>query len=124
VDLTKFGERPISDGASDFAVNLDSELFLIFFGLQVIFRDKANNSLGSVYLENCMISSYNTGLSAGVNVLMENVSGLADRLFSVKANRTETQGGFPTGASQISGSPSSETLTQKVFGVGNDGLQG
>ena len=124
VDLTKFGERPISDGASDFAVNLDSELFLIPFGLQVIFRDKANNSLGSVYLENCMISSYNTTLNVGVNVLMENVVGLADRLFSVKANRTETQGGFPTGANQISGSPSSETLTKKVFGVDNDGLQG
>lgn len=123
VVLSKFGERPISDTASNFAVNLDSELFLIPFGMQVIYRDKANNHLGAVYLENCMISSYNTGLQSGATTLLEQVSGIADRLFSVDAGRNLT-GGFPTGAAQVPGSPSSETLTQKVFGVNNDGLQG
>ena len=92
-----------------------------------MFRDKANNNLGAVYLESCMINSYSTNLSAGQNVMMENVSGLADRLFSVRA--TETQSGFPTGsgATQVPGSLSSEQLTTAVFGPGdstsNDGIQ-
>ena len=121
VDLTKFGERPIATGTPNFAVNLDSELFLIPFGLQVIFRDKANNSLGGVYLESCMINSYNLGLSAGQNVMLENVAGLSDRLFSVEQKGTTS--GFPAGAPN-SGSLSSEDLTKKIFGAAhaNDGI--
>lgn len=122
VDLSKFGERPISSSASDFAINLDSELFLIPFGLQVIFRDKANNNLGAVYLENCMINSYNMGLAAGQNVMMENVAGLSDRLFSVESGKG-LRGGFPTGATQVGGSLDSAALTDRVFGADNDGLQ-
>lgn len=121
IDLSKFGERPISENADNFAVNLDSELFLIPFGLQIVFRDKSNNSLGAVYLESCMIQSYSLGLAAGQNVIMENVSGMADRLFSVNAGQTTS--GYPTGASPVVGSPSSTDVTQKVFGVAKDGLQ-
>ena len=120
VNLTKFGERPIAANSPNFAVNLDSELFLIPFGLQVIFRDKANNSLGGVYLESCMINSYNLGLSAGQNVMMENVSGLSDRLFSVETGKTTS--GFPAGATQEVGSLTSEKLTEKIFGATADGL--
>lgn len=117
VELDKFGERPISNGASNFAVNLDSELFLIPFGMQVIFRDKSNNNLGGVYLELCMIQSYNLGLAAGQNVMMENVSGMCDRLFSVDV--ADTPSGYPTGATPNQAN-TSENISQKVFGVTND----
>jgi hypothetical protein len=120
VDLKKFGERPISNNATNFAVNLDSELFLIPFGLQVIFRDKSNNNLGGVYLELCMIQNYSLGLAAGQNVIMENVSGMADRLFSVETGATTS--GYPTGANATSTNTSSN-ITQKIFGQANDGLQ-
>lgn len=120
VDLNKFGERPIANNSPNFAVNLDSELFLIPFGMQVIFRDKSNNNLGGVYLEMCMISSYNLGLAAGQNVMMENVNGMSDRLFSVETG--PTQSGFPAGANPMS-TNTSENITQKIFGATNDGLQ-
>ena len=120
VDLKEFGERPIADNAPNFAVNLDSELFLIPFGMQVIFRDKSNNSLGGVYLEMCMIQSYNLGLAAGQNVMMENVSGMSDRLFSVETGTTRS--GYSTGHIPNE-TNTSQNVTQKVFGADNDGLQ-
>ena len=112
VNLEKFGERPISSGAPNFAVNLDSELFLIPFGMQVIFRDKSNNHLGGVYLELCMIQNYSLGLSAGQNVMLENVQGISDRLFSV--DQKATTSGYPTGASADS-TNTSTNITEKIF---------
>jgi len=120
LDLNKFGERPIGPNTPNFAVNLDSELFLVPFGMQIVFRDKSNNSLGAVYLELCMIQSYNLGLAAGQNYMMENVSGMADRLFSVDTGKTVS--GYPTGHQPVAGSPTSEFVTQKIFGSANDGL--
>ncbi len=119
VSLKNFGERPIANSAKNFAVNLDSELFLIPFGLQVVFRDKSNNSLGAVYLELCMIQNYSLGLSAGQNVIMENVSGMGDRLFSVETG--ETASGYSTGANPDS-TNTSESVTQKIFGQASDGI--
>ena len=122
VDLNKFGERPIAKNSSNFAVNLDSELFLIPFGMQVIFRDKSNNNLGGIYLEMCMINSYNLGLSAGQNVMMESVQGMCDRLFSVETGPTAS--GFPTGAKPDQTNTSSN-ITSKVFGseFSDDGIK-
>ena len=119
VDLKAFGERPIANNSPNFAVNLDSELFLIPFGMQVIFRDKSNNNLGGVYLEMCMIQSYNLGLAAGQNVMMENVSGMCDRLFSVETGATDS--GYPTGANAVS-TNTSTNVTEKIFGATNDGI--
>ena len=119
IDLARFGERPISNNAKNFAVNLDSELFLIPFGMQVVYRDKSNNSLGGVYLEMCMISSYNTSISAGSSVLMEQVGGLADRLFSVDVG--SVQSGYSTGAFADS-TNTSESVTEAIFGQSSDGI--
>ena len=63
--------------------NMDSELFLIPFGLVVAFRDKAGSNLGSFYIESCMIASYSIGIAAGQNVVMENVNGSADRILPI-----------------------------------------
>ena len=60
--------------------NMDSELALIPFGMAVMFRDKAGHDLGSFYLEACMLNSFSVGLQAGTNMIMENVSGVCDRI--------------------------------------------
>jgi len=114
-----FGERPVSEGAPNFLINLDSELFLVPFGMAVHFRDKSNNTIGGVYLELCMISSYNNGLVAGQSMVMEGVNGMADRLFSIDVQPTDS--GFPTG-SPVTDSEDSASITKKIFGVVNDGI--
>jgi hypothetical protein len=64
---------------STFFMNLDSELFLIPFGLACFFRDKIHNKLGAFYLELCALNSYNIAFNAGQNMILENVSLLFDR---------------------------------------------
>ena len=65
---------------SGYVANLDSQLFLIPFGMKVEFRDKSGISVGSFYLELCTINSFSVGVNAGQNMILENVTGLADRL--------------------------------------------
>jgi len=72
-----------TDGNARYALNLDSELFLIPFGMCIIFRDKSNASLGGFYMESCMIQGYQLGITSGQNVIMDNVSGMCDRLFPI-----------------------------------------
>jgi hypothetical protein len=61
-------------------INLDSELFYIPFGLGSVFRDKTHGYCGGFYAELCMITSYSIGWNAGQNMILENVTGLSDRL--------------------------------------------
>lgn len=78
-----FDDNPVSDGGNNedmYYLNLDSELYYIPFGLAVIFRDKALDLIGAVYLELSMIQSYGVGFNAGQNMIMENVSGMCDRV--------------------------------------------
>ena len=73
--------EPTKSGSEDnYLVNLDSELFLVPFGLAVLFRDKSNNGLGGFYMELCVINSFTVGMNAGQSMIMENVSGLCDRI--------------------------------------------
>lgn len=80
-------ESPAGSGGlgenSKFFINLDSELFLIPFGLACFFRDKSHNKLGAFYLELCMINSYNISFNAGQNLVLENVSLLFDRAWPI-----------------------------------------
>lgn len=74
-------EPAASTNYSDGVFNMDSEMFLVPFGMAVCFRDKSGGNLGSFYIESCMISSYQIGIASGQNVIMENISGSADRLY-------------------------------------------
>lgn len=77
-------EEPASSTTyTDGIFNLDSELFLVPFGLCLLFRDKSGGSLGNFYVESCMISSYSIGIASGQNVVMENVNGMADRVLPI-----------------------------------------
>lgn len=65
---------------SQFYINLDSELYLIPFGLASIFRTKAHHFVGGFYAELTMINSYNLAFQAGGNMVTESVSFAFDRL--------------------------------------------
>lgn len=63
-----------------FYINLDSELYLVPFGLGAVFRTKAHDFVGGFYAELTMIQSYNISIQAGSNMIAEQVSFMFDRL--------------------------------------------
>ena len=74
-------DDPAARGAKDqFYINLDSELYLVPFGLGSVFRTKAHDFVGGFYSELTMINSYQIGYQAGANMIAESVSFLFDRL--------------------------------------------
>ena len=80
LDVTKLDDHAANAVTSNFFTNLDSELYYIPFGMACLFRNKAHDLIGSFYVELCMINSYSVGMNAGQNMMLENVSGLADRV--------------------------------------------
>ena len=65
----------------NYVINLDSELFLIPFGLGVIFKNKARSAIGGFYMELVVIPNYTVSVSAGQAMIMEGVALLFDRLY-------------------------------------------
>jgi len=84
-------------GAQKYFINLDSELYLVPMGLGCVFRDKTHGYCGGFWAELCMITSYAIAWNAGQNLILENVSGMADRLLPWGADTlTDTpHGGVP-----------------------------
>ena len=81
VAMEDFDDPPVAQNTTDmYYINLDSELYYVPFGLAAIFRDKAKDLLGAVYLELCMIQSYGVGFNAGQAMIMEDVNGMCDRV--------------------------------------------
>jgi len=85
IDVTKFDDKAGVATDAKFFTNLDSELFLIPFGMAVLFRDKVHNDLGAFFLELCMVNSWSLAVGAGQNMIMENVSMLFDRCLPITA---------------------------------------
>jgi hypothetical protein len=85
LSVENFGDPVVPTGGgtvnSTFYINLDSELYYVPFGLGIMFKDKADEMLGAFYCELCMIQMYTLGFTAGQNMVLEDVSGLCDRLF-------------------------------------------
>ena len=61
-------------GSGNMAMNLASSFFDQPMGLAFFFRDKQNESVSQTYFEGCNVSTYNLGISAGMNVLTEAVN--------------------------------------------------
>lgn len=82
IDPSLFDDQATDSTApgQKYFINLDSELFLIPFGMGAVFRDKTHGFCGGFYGELMMITSYAIGWNAGQNLVLENVSGMADRL--------------------------------------------
>jgi len=97
-DHEAWGERAVADKTPNFVINLDSPLFLVPFGLMIVYRDRSNAPLGGVYLENCMLASYQSSIQAGQTTIMESVSGISDRLFPVSVATEGLKDGWPVGA--------------------------
>lgn len=87
IDVTKFDDPAARAGSKlgQFFANLDSELFMIPFGLGVFFRDKLHHEIGAFYLELCVINTWAIGVGAGQNMIMENVNIMFDRLKPIGA---------------------------------------
>lgn len=71
---------------NQFYINLDSELYLVPFGLGSIFRSKAHDRIGGFYAELTMIASYQIGFQAGGNMIAESVDFMFDRLMPFADN--------------------------------------
>jgi hypothetical protein len=65
---------------AQFYTNLDSELYLIPFGLGCIFRTKSHDFVGGFYAELCMINNWAVSFQAGPTAIAEQVSFMFDRL--------------------------------------------
>lgn len=78
------------DKNEQFWANLDSELFLIPFGLAVFFRDKIHQNVGAFYMELCMLQSWQISFNAGGNLIAEAVTGMADRLVPIYPKKIST----------------------------------
>lgn len=65
---------------SKYYINLDSELYLIPFGLGTVFRTKAHDIVGGFYAELTMITQYTVSFQSGGNMIAEQVVFAFDRL--------------------------------------------
>lgn len=86
IDPSTFDDVATDVSKPQYFINLDSELFLIPLGLGTVFRDKTHGYVGGFYAELSMITSYAVGWNAGQNLILENVSGLSDRLLPFGAD--------------------------------------
>ena len=80
LNVQDMDDRAANRLKSQFYINLDSELYLIPFGLGVIFRDKIHDLLGGFYTELTMITSYAVAFSAGQNMILEQSNLVFDRM--------------------------------------------
>ena len=87
MDVSKFDDPAAKSAKSNYFINLDSELYYIPFGLACFFRNKSHDLVGSFYAELAMINSYAVSANAGQNMILENVSGLADRLLPLELSQ-------------------------------------
>jgi len=74
---------PHAKGNTNYVVNLDSRMFLIPFGMAIIFHDKLKNQIGGIYIELMVLPNWNTGITAGSPTLVEGTSFLADRVLPI-----------------------------------------
>ena len=88
---------PHAEKNESFLANLDSSLFLIPFGMAVVYRDKAKNTIGGIYIEMMVIPTWSSTINAGSPTIVEGTSFMADRVralsltgMSAKDNSTET----------------------------------
>jgi hypothetical protein len=61
-------------GSGNMAINLASSFFDQPIGLAFFFKDQDTDLVSQTYFEGCRISTYNLGISAGMNVLTEAIN--------------------------------------------------
>lgn len=88
LEVQKFDDPAATKFQDQFYINLDSELYLVPFGLGTIFRTKSHDFVGGMYAELTLIQSYNISIQAGSNMIAEQVSFMFDRLMPFGADST------------------------------------
>jgi len=82
---------PHAKGNTNYLANLDSRMFLVPFGMAVIYRDKLQNEIGGIYIEMMVIPNWSTNISAGSPTLVEGTSFLADRVLAINSGTSPTK---------------------------------
>lgn len=67
-------QRFANIGSGNMAMNLASTFFDNPMGLAFFFKDQQSDMVSQTYFEGCRISTYNLGISAGMNVLTESIN--------------------------------------------------
>lgn len=80
LNVQNFDDPAAKDYKAQFYTNLDSELYLVPWGLGCVFRTKAHDFVGGFYAELCMINSWGIAFQAGPTAIMEQVTFMFDRL--------------------------------------------
>jgi hypothetical protein len=89
-DQQKIVENPPrSEQNPNYMINLDSEYFLIPFGLGVLFHNKSRGGIGGFYLELCVIPNFTIAVQSGQSMIMEGVSLFFDRVVPLPVNTTD-----------------------------------
>jgi len=96
IDVSKFDDVAAVSNNNQFFANLDSELFLIPFGMAVLFRDKIHDEIGAFYMELCMINTWAIAVGAGQNMILENVNLMCDRLRPISTDGLGSSSEAPT----------------------------
>ena len=103
---------PHAGSNTKFLANLDSSLFLIPFGMAVVYRDKAKNTLGGVYIELVVIPSWGSQINAGSPTIVEGTSFMADRVRAMDL-----------GTIQKASAADETKRMNAITGIGNTDLQ-
>jgi hypothetical protein len=80
IDVSLFDDPAALEATARYFTNLDSELYLIPFGLGAVMHSKSHDLIASFYSEHLLINNVNIGVTAGGNSIMESVSGVCDRM--------------------------------------------
>lgn len=89
-----FDDPAAQSSNATFLTNLDSELYLIPFGLAALLRTKMHDPVGGFYAELSLINSYNIGFQAGTTMVAEMVTFVFDRIMPFQADDV-AQGNVP-----------------------------
>ncbi len=82
----RFDDPAAFSANAAYLTNLDSEQFLIPFGLGCLFRTKMHDPVGGFYCELSMINSFQVGFQAGATMIAESVSFVFDRMMPFSAD--------------------------------------
>lgn len=72
--VTELYQQFANIGSGNLAMNLASSFFDNPIGLAFFFKDQGTDLVSQTYFEGCRISTYNLGISAGMNVLTEAIN--------------------------------------------------
>lgn len=77
VDL--FDDPAALSADASFYTNMDSELYLVPFGMGILYQTKLRAPIAGQYLELCMLNSMSVGLQAGGTMIAETATAMFDR---------------------------------------------